>query len=432
MIAPVLPADEAERLIDLRALELLDTPPEERFDRIVQLARGVFGVPIAYIALVDADRQWFKAKCGISAVQTGRAESFCGHAILGEGPMIVPDATLDDRFHDNPLVVGSPHIRFYAGYPLAGPNGHNVGTLCLADTQPRTLSEQQLGVLESLAHMAEHEMSLLDLVRAQRGLLEAQEALAASQRRLARELRDAAAFVRSVLPGPLDVGTVSAGHRLAPCSELGGDMLGIAPLDDGRRIAFFVLDVAGHGVGSSLLSVTAGNALRLRSLPAARFDDPASVLAALNRGFPTEATDGKFMTVWYGVYDPAERTLTYSSAGHHPAVLLRPGSAAADLLGTPGPLVGLFDAPEYANASTRVEPGSLVWVFSDGAFEVCDTAGDYLGFDGLLGLLAEERPADGAGIGGHADRLERLEGRIRAHADGPLADDLTILEVAFR
>jgi len=432
MIAPALPADEADRLVDLRALELLDTPPEDRFDRIVQLARGIFDVPIAYIALVDADRQWFKAKCGISAAQTGRAESFCGHAILGDGPMVVPDARRDERFHDNPLVVGPPHVRFYAGHPLAGANGHNVGTLCLADTQPRTLSDQQLGLLGSLARMAEHEMSLVDLVRAQRGLLEAQEALAASQRRLARELRDAAAFVRSVLPGPLDVGSVSAGHRLVPCSELGGDMVGIAPLDDGRRIAFFVLDVAGHGVGSSLLSVTAGNALRLRSLPAARFDDPASVLAALNRGFPAEATDGKFMTVWYGVYDPGDRSLVYASAGHHPAALLGPGGTAVEQLGTPGPLVGLFDDPEYVNATRRIEPGSLLSVFSDGAFEVCDGEGIFLGFDGLLDLLLEERAAGGSGLGRHDERLDRLEHRIRAHAGGALADDFTILEVAFR
>lgn len=432
MIAPLIPADEADRLVDLRALELLDTPPEARFDRIVELARGMFDVPIAYIALIDEDRQWFKAKCGITASETARADSFCGHAILGTGPLVIPDATLDERFHDNPLVVGPPFVRFYAGHPLAGPHGHNVGTLCLVDTSPRPFSGRDRGLLASLARMAEHEISLVDLVRAQRGMLEAQEALAATQRRLARELRDAAAFVRSVLPGPLDAGTVSAGHRLVPCSELGGDMVGIAPLDDGRRFAFYVLDVAGHGVGSSLLSVTVGNSLRLQSLPTARFDDPATVLAALNRGFPAEATDGKFMTVWYGVYDPADRSLVYASAGHHPAALFRPGGDTVEQLGTPGPLVGLFDDPDYVNASTVLEPGSLLSVFSDGAFEVCDAAGNYLGFEGLLDLLAAERPADTADLGGHDERLERLERRIRGHADGPLHDDLTILEVAFR
>jgi phosphoserine phosphatase RsbU/P len=432
MIAPVKPADEAERLVDLRALELLDTPAEERFDRIVELARGMFDVPIAYIALVDADRQWFKAKCGITATQTGRAESFCGHAILGTGPLVVPDATLDERFHDNPLVVGPPHVRFYAGHPLLGPGGHAVGTLCLVDTLPRALADRERGLLGALARMAEHEMSLVDLVRAQRDLLEARETLAVTQRRLTRELRDAAAFVRSVLPGPLDAGPVSAGHRLVPCSELGGDMVGIAPLADGRRFAFYVLDVAGHGVGSSLLSVTVGNSLRLQSLPDARFDDPASVLAALNRGFPAEATDGKFMTVWYGVYDPDDRMLTYASAGHPPAILARPQAADLESLATAGPLVGLFDEPAYENASTAVEPGSLVSVFSDGAFEVCDADGRWLGLEGLVDLLAQERPSDRAALGRHDDRLERLERRIRAHGGGSLEDDLTILEVAFR
>src|SRR4029453_2208579 len=105
--APIL-ADEDDRLADLQALRLLDTPPERRFDRIVRLAGDVLDAPIAYIALIDSDRQWFKAKCGLAADQTGRDISFCGHAIQDTKPLIVPDASIDPRFHDNPLVTGEP------------------------------------------------------------------------------------------------------------------------------------------------------------------------------------------------------------------------------------------------------------------------------------------------------------------------------------
>src|SRR4029453_18114204 len=129
MIAAPIPVDEAERLEALHALDLLDTPPEERFDRIPRVLTLVLRVPMAYISLVDSDRQWFKASCGLDSTETPRCVSFCGHAILAEGPIIGPDARPDERFHDNPLVPGDPYIRFYAGQPLNGPGGQKVGTL---------------------------------------------------------------------------------------------------------------------------------------------------------------------------------------------------------------------------------------------------------------------------------------------------------------
>ncbi len=143
MEAPVL-FHEPDRMADLRAIKLLDTPPEERFDRLVRLARHVFNVPIAYIALVDTDRQWFKASCGLNETETPRNTSFCGHAIAGDQLLIVENAQLDPRFEHNPMVTGEPFINFYAGHPLRGPNGHNIGTFCLADRKPRRLSPQEI------------------------------------------------------------------------------------------------------------------------------------------------------------------------------------------------------------------------------------------------------------------------------------------------
>jgi sigma-B regulation protein RsbU (phosphoserine phosphatase) len=432
MIAPPLPANEAERLADLHALELLDTPAEERFDRIVRLAMAIFDVPIAYLALIDADRQWFKAKCGLTTDETGREISFCGHTILQADALIVPDASADPRFADNPLVTGEPFIRFYAGHPLAGRAGTNVGTLCLADHRPRSLSAAELEALRSLAAVAEHEIGLVDLVRVQRELLEARAALAATQKRLARELADAAAFVRSVIPEPLAGPAATSAHRLLPSSELGGDMLGALPLDEaGGRVAIYLLDVSGHGVGPSLLSVTAGNTLRSQSLPAVDFADPAAVLAGLNAAFPIDRTDGKFLTAWYGVYDAADRSLAFASAGHHEALLLPPAGPTARL-GNPGPLIGFFPEATYDREQVTVAPGSLLYLFSDGGFEVADAAGQLLGYDAfaeIVAAVARDRPT--APPAAADARLDAIVGRVMAHAAGPLADDFALLEVSF-
>lgn len=163
MTPPPLPIDEASRLDSLRSLNILDTSAEERFDRLTRLARRLFGVPIALISLVDANRQWFKSCQGLGVSETPREVSFCGHAILGDTIMVIPDALLDERFHDNPLVVGEPKIRFYAGCPLTVPNGSKIGTLCLIDQKPRKLDEDEHELLRDLARMAEREITAVQL-----------------------------------------------------------------------------------------------------------------------------------------------------------------------------------------------------------------------------------------------------------------------------
>lgn len=162
MIKPPIPSDESQRLKTLRDLRLLDTPPEERFDRVTRLARQVFSTPIALVSLVDADRQWFKSRQGLDATQTPREVSFCGHAILDDKIMVVNDAVIDERFCDNPLVCDNPNIRFYAGYPLAAPDGSRVGTLCIIDDKPKELSNEQLSLLRELGRMVEEELISAD------------------------------------------------------------------------------------------------------------------------------------------------------------------------------------------------------------------------------------------------------------------------------
>ena len=158
MVAPPTPSNETRRLETLRGLKLLDTPPEERFDRVTRLAKQIFSTPIALVSLVDADRQWFKSAQGLDAPETPRNVSFCGHAILDDKIMVVNDAAKDQRFCDNPLVCNDPNIRFYAGYPLSAPDGSRVGTLCVIDRVPREISREQAQLLRELGRMVEEEL----------------------------------------------------------------------------------------------------------------------------------------------------------------------------------------------------------------------------------------------------------------------------------
>lgn len=163
MLVPPTPSNESTRLDTLRALNILDTSPEERFDRLTRLAKRLFGVPIALVSLVDANRQWFKSCVGLTASETSRDVSFCAHAIVGNEILEVPDALMDTRFHDNPLVTDAPNIRFYAGCPLTVPNGSKLGTLCLIDIKPRDLDDEERELLRDLARMAEQELAAVQL-----------------------------------------------------------------------------------------------------------------------------------------------------------------------------------------------------------------------------------------------------------------------------
>jgi diguanylate cyclase (GGDEF)-like protein len=163
MKTPDIPDNEETRLTTLKSLEVMDTQPEERFDRLTRMSKRLFGVPIALVSLVDENRQWFKSCVGLSVSETPRDISFCGHAILGNDIFVIPDAAKDERFADNPLVLNEPNIRFYAGCPLSSQNGSKLGTLCIIDREPRNLTQEDLDTLKDLASMVERELEAVQL-----------------------------------------------------------------------------------------------------------------------------------------------------------------------------------------------------------------------------------------------------------------------------
>ncbi len=158
VMRPLIPQDEAERLVELRLSGAVDSTPEERFDKITRMAQKMFKVPFAAVSFVEGERQWFKSKQGLDLADSPRERSFCGHAINGSEVYVVEDAVLDPIFAQNPAVLDEPHIRFYAGYPVQGRGGHNVGTLCIIDKEPRQFTEGDRETLKDLAEMVEKEL----------------------------------------------------------------------------------------------------------------------------------------------------------------------------------------------------------------------------------------------------------------------------------
>jgi anti-sigma regulatory factor (Ser/Thr protein kinase) len=183
--------NEAGRLAALRSYRILDTEPERAFEDLTLLASHICGTPIALITLIDADRQWFKSRVGVSVAETSRSIAFCSHAIEQRDLFVITDTLKDAKFRDNPLVRGEPHIRFYAGAPLITSDGHALGTLCVADRVSRTLSTEQREALDALKRQAEAQLEL------RRNLVELKHALAerdtaeGEQRALVTELRGA-------------------------------------------------------------------------------------------------------------------------------------------------------------------------------------------------------------------------------------------------
>jgi PAS domain S-box-containing protein len=222
VVEPPVPNDEARRLSRLRALGILDTPPEERFDRLTRLACAVFDVPIALIGLVDVNRQWFKSCIGLDGSETDRSLTFCGHALTRTDALVIEDAREDPRFADNPFVTDDPWVRFYAGHPLLTGDGSAIGTLCIIDRAPRTFSEADRSLLSDLARLVEDELSSVELGRAM-------EALAVSEARVQGILDSVAEAVATFGSDGRVLSFNPAGEKMFGCKA--GEIVG-RPITD--------------------------------------------------------------------------------------------------------------------------------------------------------------------------------------------------------
>lgn len=243
-VAP-LPEDEADRLAALRALDVLDTPAEPALDDIVKIVSELCKVPIALISLVDAERQWFKAKVGIDAAETSRDLAFCAHAILQPDLFVVPDTHQDPRFADNPFVTGAPNVRFYAGAPLRLPDGHPIGTLCAIDSVPRTLSPDARAALEALKRQAEVHFALRAQASALKRLHAERDVLA---RLVAHDIRGALSTL-ILCAGELDDETTPAPiltdirEATGKLEHLVADLVELGVTNEGARVERVAVDL---------------------------------------------------------------------------------------------------------------------------------------------------------------------------------------------
>jgi len=243
------------------------------------------------------------------------------------------------------------------------------------------------------------------------------------QERLTSELNEASAYLRSLLPAPVTE-PYPIDWRFIPSSELGGDSFGYRWIDD-DHFALYLLDVCGHGVGAALLSVAALNVLRSGAMQDTDFCNPESVLKAMNRSFQMEEQNNRYFTLWYGVYQRSTRTMTYGSGGHPPALLVIPGEPIPKKLTARGMMVGGMPGSRYVAQSSEIPPGSRLFLFCDGAYELTCADGRAYTLDEFAGLLAKlppNIPVD----------LDALVAQIRTLNDSkPLDDDLSLITIQF-
>ena len=279
--------------------------------------------------------------------------------------------------------------------------------------------------LELLARIRYHSKGYINLLQRN----EAYQALLESQGRLANEMKQAAHYVRSILPDKLRKGNIITDWRFIPSAELGGDSFGYHWLDD-DHFAFYLLDVSGHGVGSALLSVSAMNALRSQALPQTDFRLPGQVLGALNNAFQMDQQNGLFFTIWYGVYHKPTRRIDYSGGGHPPALLFNGPSAdqaVLEVLEASGPMIGAVPDLEFQTASTSLGAFAKLFLYSDGVYEIERTDKTMWPFNDFIEFM-KQGPHDAANDS-KMDRLIAYDREIQGREE--FVDDCSIVEIQF-
>ncbi len=266
--------------------------------------------------------------------------------------------------------------------------------------------------------------NLLQRKRSEQERNEAYRKLAETQQRLAEEVAEAAKYLRSLLPKPLKQGPIRVDWRFLPSTGLGGDSFGYHWVDH-DHFAVYLLDVSGHGVGSSLLSVTVLDVLRSEALPNTDFRDPSQVLSGLNTAFASELHDDKFFTIWYGVLCQSRRQLAYAGGGHPPALLFNGTSINESnllRLESQGTLIGITPSAQFETLTLNLSPNAKIFLFSDGVFEIEQKCGKIWELDDFVKFICS-LPQDTPVMDALLSRILALQGSDQ------LADDFSIMEI---
>jgi phosphoserine phosphatase RsbU/P len=374
---------------------VLDSAPEERFDRLTRLAQGVFSVPMSTITLVDRDRVWRKSCAGVSVRESPRSESFCGATVAVEQMLIVEDARLDQRFSGLRAVAGEPGIRFYAGYPLRDGNGIVVGTFCLFDVVPRSLDDGQQRLLAELGGWAQQE--LVDSADTERA------------RKVQQQL------LPTTLPqfGGYDIAAICV-----PAHTVGGDFYDYGLFGD--RFGFCVADVMGKGTSAAITTATVRAALRGAARRSLR--DPgqeykaADLLTSTSRAVHDDLEDtSSLVTVFAASIDRHSGKISYADAGHGLAVAVS-GTGSARWLASVDLPLGVDPDAVWSEHEASIRPGDTLLCFSDGLLELFGGTQD--GLNQIAELVALHREPT------------QLVDQIRDLTMGlPLADDVTAIAV---
>lgn len=382
------------------------------------------------VLLIDDQAMIGEAVRRMLAAEPGVVYHYWGDptTALQQAERLAPTVVLLDLVM--PDVDGLTLLRFFRAHPAL----REIPIVVLSSKEEATTKAEAfaLGASDYLVKLPDPIELIARVKHHSRGYvaqIERNEAFAAlelSQKALAHELAQAAAYVRSLLPEPVSSGAVTTDWRFIPSVQLGGDSFGYDWLDP-EHFAVFLLDVSGHGVKSALLSMTAMNAVRTRTLNVS-FQDPAAVLAALNDAFQMDQYEGMYFTIWYGVFEPATRRLVFASAGHPPALLLdrHEGRTRVTRVGEAGFTIGMLPGVPFSNSETTVPPAANLFVFSDGAYEITQPDETMWGIDDLAGTLAASDPSAGP------LPLDGVEATIRKVRAVPnFEDDVSILEVRF-
>jgi sigma-B regulation protein RsbU (phosphoserine phosphatase) len=382
------------------------------------------------VLLVDDQAIVGEAVRRMLAGEAGIAFHFCSDPTraIERANEIGPTVILQDLIM--PDIDGLTLVKFYR----ANPRTREVPLIVLSTKEEPATKAQAFAVgandylvklpdkLEMVARLRYHSKGYV----AQLERNEAYRKLAESQRQLAEEVAQAAKYVLSLLPAPLPDASPRVDWRFVPSTQLGGDSFGYHWLDD-DHFAVYLLDVSGHGVGASLLSVSAMHVLSARTLPGTDFREPGQVLAGLNNAFPMEKHDNKYFTIWYGVYCRSARRLAWAGGGHPPPLLVtgpdRAGAAAKPLK-SQGPVIGILEGLPFDADAVELGPYAQLYLFSDGVFEIERPDGTMWTYDEFVPYLAGLSPEEGP-----LDRL--LEHTRGLHGSDTLADDFSIVQVSF-